>query len=61
LKEKTKKSLLGYGEEEVGVSSVWEEGVYLVKFVWRRASVKAGQPDYLDQQKCDPKMNGQLW
>ena len=49
MKEKTKKSLLGYGEEEVRVSSVWEKGVYLVKFVWRRASVKAGQPDHLDQ------------
>ena len=32
-----------------GGSSVWEEGAYLVKFAWRRVSVKAGQPDYPDQ------------
>ena len=40
-------SLLGYGRGELAV--------WLVKFAWIRAFVKAGLSDHLDQQKCKPK------
>ena len=53
--------LLGYGDDKVRVSSVWKEGVYLVKFVWIRAFVKVGHSDHPDQHECGPKRNGQLW
>jgi len=46
-------SLLGYGRGELAV--------WLVKFAWIRAFVKAGLSDHLDQQKCKPKKNTQLW
>ena len=45
--------LLGYGDDEVRVSHVWEErGVlWLVKFSWIRACVKGRLPDHPDQQQ----------
>ena len=48
--------LLGYGDDEVRVSHVWEERggeneSYDVKFSWIRACVKGRLPDHPDQQQ----------
>ena len=60
--------LLGYRDDEVHESELCVGGegrgelvVLLVKFVWIMACVKTRLPDHLDQQKCKPKKNGQIW
>jgi len=45
----------------VGGEGRGELVVWLVKFAWIRAHVKAGLPDHLDQQNASQKKNNQLW